>query len=165
MIWNNTKLLLRLYYRPVSAMSGLIDEGNWIYAVVVVAALSVFFEAAVTSQIYTTYEAVYREIPKPAGDEQDQPEPNRPRPAPATFGPYSVVPVDAEYAESAHRPNFVLDRKPLPLVGHRGWWFVSFAPGSILSVVMGLAVLYVPCVILLPAMYGSLGSFSVLLRT
>jgi tetratricopeptide (TPR) repeat protein len=168
MIWNNTKLLLRLYYRPVSAMSGLIDEGNWIYALILVAGLSVLFEAAVTTPIYTTYEAVYRELPKsPDDDKADRPAPNPSRPVPATFGPYSVAPVDpeyAQYAQYAQRPKFVLERKPLPVVGNRGWWFVSFAPGSFLSVVMGIAVLYVPCLILMTAMYGSLGSFSVLLR-
>jgi hypothetical protein len=40
MIWENTKLLFRLYYRPVSAMSGIIDEGHWLYAAIRVAALS-----------------------------------------------------------------------------------------------------------------------------
>jgi tetratricopeptide (TPR) repeat protein len=50
------------------------------------------------------------------------------------------------------------------LVGNHGWWFVSFAPGSFLSAVMGIAVLYVPCLILLTAMYGTVGSFSVVFR-
>ena len=40
MIWDNTKLLLGLLYRPVSSMGRIIDEGHWLYAAVVVAALS-----------------------------------------------------------------------------------------------------------------------------
>ena len=82
MIWNNTKLLLRLYFRPVSAMSGLIDEGHWIYAIIVVALLSVVFEFAVTTPIYSSYEAVYRELPAENGEEVT-PEPTAvPAPAP-----------------------------------------------------------------------------------
>ena len=63
MIWENTKLLLGLLYRPVSSMGRIVDEGNWLYAAVVVAALSMVFHATVTSVIYNNVEAVYRELP------------------------------------------------------------------------------------------------------
>ena len=63
MIWENTKLLLGLLYRPVSSMGRIVDEGHWLYAAVVVAALSMVFHATVTSVIYNNYEAVYRELP------------------------------------------------------------------------------------------------------
>jgi hypothetical protein len=39
MFWTNTKLLFRLYYRPVWAMSGIIDEGHWLYAAISVVAI------------------------------------------------------------------------------------------------------------------------------
>ena len=52
MIWENTKLLLGLLYRPVSSMGRIVDEGHWLYAAVVVAALSMIFHATVTSVIY-----------------------------------------------------------------------------------------------------------------
>ena len=64
MIWENTKLLLRFYYRPLSAMSGVIDGGNWLYAAVVVAALSILLQFTVTSPVYDAYEAVYSPIVK-----------------------------------------------------------------------------------------------------
>jgi|GEM_PF-6929517 len=64
MIWENTKLLLGLLYRPVSSMGRIVDEGHWIYAAVVVAALSMIFHATVTSVIYNNVEAVYRELPR-----------------------------------------------------------------------------------------------------
>jgi len=64
MIWENTKLLLGLLYRPVSSMGRIVDEGHWLYAAVVVAALSMVFHATVTSVIYNNYEAVYRELPR-----------------------------------------------------------------------------------------------------
>src|SRR6185369_4428157 len=62
------------------------------------------------------------------------------------------------------RPHFTYDRHPLPLVGDRGWWFVSFAPPSFFTAVMGMAILYIPVLILLVSMSGVNASFSVLLR-
>jgi tetratricopeptide (TPR) repeat protein len=142
MIWENTKLLLGLLYRPVSSMGRIVDEGHWLYAVVAVAALSMVFHATVTSVIYNNVEAVYRELP---------PEPPDPE-------------ADEEDGEPVQRPHFVYDRHPLPLVGDRGWWFVSFAPPSFFTAVLGMAILYIPCLILLVAMSGVNASFSVLLR-
>lgn len=143
MIWENTKLLLGLLYRPVSSMGRIVDEGHWLYAAVAVAALSMIFHATVTSVIYNNVEAVYRELPPepvdPEADEDDD-------------------------AEPIARPHFVYDRHPLPLVGDRGWWFVSFASPSFFTAVLGMAILYIPCLILLVAMSGVNASFSVLLR-
>src|SRR5215813_13101880 len=143
MIWENTKLLLGLLYRPVASMGRIVDEGHWLYAAVVVAAMSMVFHTTVTSVIYNNYEAVYREIPhseeQPASD------------------------ADAE-AEAEDAPTFYYDRLPLPLVGQHGWWFVSFSPPSFYTAVLGMAILYVPCLILLVAMAGANASFSVLFR-
>ena len=47
MVWENTKLLLGLLYRPVSSMGRIVDEGHWLYAAIVVAALSMVFHATV----------------------------------------------------------------------------------------------------------------------
>ncbi len=147
MIWENTKLLLGLVYRPVSSMGRIVDEGHWLYAAVVVAALSMVFHATVTSVIYNNVEAVYRELP--------------PQPA-ATPDPEAYD--DEEDYEPVPRPHFVYDRHPLPLVGDRGWLFVSFAPPGFFTAVLGMAILYIPCLILLAAMSGVNASFSVLLR-
>lgn len=146
MIWENTKLLLGLLYRPVWSMGRIVDEGHWLYAAVVVAAVSMMFHATVTSVIYNHVEAVYRELP--------------PQPA-ATPDPEAYE--DEDY-EPVARPRFVYDRHPLPLVGDRGWWLVSFAPPGFFTTVLGMAILYIPCVILLVAMSGVNASFSVLLR-
>ncbi len=146
MIWDNTKLLLGLLYRPVSSMGRIVDEGHWLYAAVVVAALSMVFHATVTSVIYNNVEAVYRELP--------------PQPV-ATPDPEAYE--DEDY-EPEPRPHFVYDRHPLPLVGNRGWMFVSFAAPSFFTAVLGMAVLYIPCLILLVAASGANASFSLLLR-
>lgn len=147
MIWENTKLLLGLLYRPVSSMGRIIDEGNWLYAAAVVAALSMVFHVTVTSLIYNNVEAVYRELP--------------PEPAASVDDPDAY---DEEDVEGVAAPHFVYDRHPLPLVGDHGWWFVSFAPPSFFTAVMGMAILYIPCLILLVAMSGVNASFSVLVR-
>ena len=139
MIWENTKLLLGLLYRPVASMGRIVDEGHWLYAAVAVAALSMAFHATVTSVIYNNYEAVYREIPH---SEQ--------------------VADDAEEDEEA--PTYYYDKLPLPLVGQHGWWFVSFASPSFFTAVLGMAILYIPCLILLVAVSGANASFSVLFR-
>lgn len=146
MIWDNTKLLLGLLYRPVSSMGRIIDEGHWLYAAVVVAALSMMFHATVTSVIYNNVEAVYRELPP---EQVSTPDPEA---------------YEEEDYEAVARPHFVYDRHPLPLVGDRGWWFVSFASPGFFTTLMAMAVLYVPCLILLVAMSGVNASFSVLLR-
>jgi tetratricopeptide (TPR) repeat protein len=145
-IWENTKLLLGLLYRPVSSLGRIVDEGHWLYAAVVVAALSMVFHATVTSVIYNNVEAVYRELPaEPADDSESYDE-------------------DEEEFQAPVRPHFVYDRHPLPLVGDRGWWFVSFAPPSFFTAVIGMVVLYIPVLILLVSMSGVNASFSVLLR-
>jgi len=141
MIWENTKLLLGLLYRPVSSMGRIVDEGHWLYAAVVVAALSMIFHTSVTSLIYNNYEAVYRDL----------------------------TPPEEKWAEEADdegpvAPHFYYEQLPLPLVGKHAWWFVSFAPPSFFTAVLGMAILYIPCLILLVAMAGVNASFSVLLR-
>jgi tetratricopeptide (TPR) repeat protein len=146
MIWDNTKLLLGLLYRPVSSMGRIIDEGHWLYAAVVVAALSMMFHATVSSVIYNNVEAVYRELPP---EQIATPDPEA---------------YEEEDVEAVARPHFVYDRHPLPVVGDRGWWFVSFAPPGFFATLMAMAVLYIPCLILLVAMSGVNTSFSVLLR-
>jgi hypothetical protein len=160
MIWENTKFLLRLYYRPVSAMSAIIDEGHWLYAAVAVAVLSVLMQFALSARIYSTYEAVYRQIETPKF-EQVEPAPHHIPTVPARLG---QMPADEFDDEDYPTPSFTYDRLPLPLVGNYGWWFVSFAPGNFFGTIIGLAVLYVPCLILLVAATGSFGSFSVLFR-
>jgi tetratricopeptide (TPR) repeat protein len=150
MIWENTKLLLGLLYRPVSSMGRIVDEGHWIYAAVVVAALSMVFHATVTSVIYNKVEAVYRELP--------------PAPAETTDDAEAWAEEEDFHRPVAAGPHFTYDRHPLPLVGDRGWWFVSFAPPSFFTAVMGMAILYIPVLILLVSMSGVNASFSVLLR-
>src|SRR5580704_13209153 len=53
----NSKLFLKLYYRPLSAMSGIIDQGSWLLGVILAVAVAGLLQFSVTSYIYSTYEA------------------------------------------------------------------------------------------------------------
>jgi tetratricopeptide (TPR) repeat protein len=159
MIWENTKLLLGLLYRPVSSMGRIVDEGHWLYAAVVVAALSMVFHTTVTSVIYNNYEAIYHEFERTEEDSEEH------------FGQFMTKPgatINFEASEpemeAGNRPSGYYEKRPLPFVGQRGWWFISFAQPSLFSTVLGMAILYIPCLILLVAMSGVNASFSVLLR-
>lgn len=155
MIWENTKLLLGLLYRPVSSMGRIVDEGHWLYAAVVVAALSMIFSASVTVLIYDNYENVYRELTLEERQRQAI-EVDRAQ----AHGGLSFD--DETYEDLA--PKFIHEKKPLPIVGNRAWWFVSFEPPSFFTTVLGMAILYIPCLILLVAASGANASFGVLLR-
>src|SRR4026207_591632 len=126
MIWENTKLLLGLLYRPVASMGRIVDEGHWLYAAVVVAALSMIFHASVTSLIYNNYEAVYREIPTPDKWDDEEAENLAPGPDSTANEAAFAQALDEDDGETA--PHFFYEQVPLPLVGKRAWWFVSFAP-------------------------------------
>lgn len=167
MIWINTKLLLGLYWRPVSATGAVIDEGHWLYAAVAVAVLSMLLQFTVTSHIYSQYEAVYRPIEKHEtatvqNEAGDSASPNAMLTGPLATGSQEAT--DAATADESNGPDFVLERRPLPLVGNYGWWLVSFAPANFFSTVLGLALLYVPLLLVLVTSFESLGSFGVVLR-
>jgi len=152
MIWENTKILLRLYYRPLSAMSRIIDEGSWLYGAVLVAAVSMLLQFSLTTHIYNGYESVI--VPSA---EQQQPAPDQ-----ATSERDEQLAAETDEYYDADEPTFI--RKPLPLVGDAGWWLVSFEPYNLFSVVLGLALLYVPATILVMLFFEPLGSFSVVWR-
>jgi len=160
MIWNNTKLLARLYYRPISATSDIIDEASWIYAAVLVIGISFVLNAVVFSHIYSGYETVVRQLDPneiAANESLRQKEISATSRLPGGMS-------EEEYFEDPQTPRFVVERHPLPIVRHYGWWFVSFAPSNFLSVVLGLAILYVPFLLLIVTFSESLGSFGVVLR-
>ena len=161
MIWENTKLLLRLLYRPVSTMGRIVDEANWLYSAVVVIALSMVFHVTVSRLIYDNYEAVEKTLPnvEQVGEEAAR----KAWPRPENVNVYAYQYVDFEnFSEDG--PHVYYERQPLPLVGRHGWWFVSFAPPNFASALLGIAILFVPCLILLVAMSGANASFGVLLR-
>jgi cytochrome c-type biogenesis protein CcmH/NrfG len=147
----------------LSATSTIIDEGNWLYAVVVVGVLSMLLQVMVLSHVYSGYEAVYREL-----DESQIAAAEEAMRATAHNPPVQGFSQPGEEAfaddEEPYVPDFVYDRKPLPVVGNYGWWFVSFAPGNFFSTIIGIALLYVPCLIILLTLSEPVGSFGVVFR-
>jgi tetratricopeptide (TPR) repeat protein len=140
------KLFLKLYYRPLEAMSGIIDSGNWLHGALAVALLSLLLNFVIAARLYKNYEAVPKTIKIPArlhnnndGDDFDD-------------------------SGGRARQIRIIVKKPLPLLGDWGWWFISFSPYSILSTVLSLAFLYVPAIILLIIFLEPLGSFRVTLQ-
>src|SRR5262249_368263 len=107
MILENTRLLFRLYYKPVSAMSGIIDEGNWLYGVVSVLVISILLQFAFTRLAYANYDALRQSAQSVTGQARDS------------------VDKDNEEQRSV-RP--VIVRQPLPILGNLGWWFVPLSP-------------------------------------
>jgi hypothetical protein len=164
-IWQNTKLLFRLYLRPLSATSAIIDEGSWLYAAVVVAVLSFLLQVTVLSRLYAGYEAVYRHL-----DNSEIAAAKEAMRSPASNGAERAFPgvstAEEVYAdeEESYVPDYVLERKPLPVVGDHGWWLVSFAPGNLFSTFLGVAMLFVPCLILIITLSEPIGSFGVVIR-
>jgi len=162
MIWDNTKLLTRLYYRPVSATSDIIDEASWIYAAILVIVISFVLNFAVLGHVYTSYEAVVRQVDS---SELAANETLRQEEIKATTTPRLPAETsEEEYLADPATPRVVLEHRPLPVVKNYGWWFVSFAPTGYFTVLLGLAVLYIPFVLLIVTVSESAGSFGVVLR-
>jgi hypothetical protein len=125
--------------------------------------VAVLLQVSVASAIYRSYEAVYTP-------------PRRillPQARPATFRPGAAdagraQPPDSHQDEGGGEeggyaaPRY--GRRPLPLVGDVGWWFVSFRPLSYFTIVLSLAVLYVPGTLLALALLERGASFRVRLQ-
>src|SRR5215475_9863072 len=58
MLAENIKLLFKLYYRPASAMSDIIDKGDWLFGAALVTATAFLLAFTVTNRIYKRYESV-----------------------------------------------------------------------------------------------------------
>ncbi len=146
MIGDNLKFLLRFYLHPVSALSQIIDRGNWLFGALAAVIVSALLHFGIAGTLYRTYQS-----PPPRIEPRGHPvaPPNAPTPA--------------WYYEEEDR-EMPTQRAPLPVVGEHGWWFVSFSTLSVLGSAFTLALLYVPFSLLLITLLESLGSFSVILQ-
>jgi tetratricopeptide (TPR) repeat protein len=162
MIWENTKLLLKLYYRPLAAMSNIIDEGNWLYGAVLVVAISLLFQFAVTSRLYRSYGAGTSATAAVVAPQMPLPYQYAQQAEPSYQYDDEETDEDSPYYEEAE--GAAQARRALPLVGYRGAWLFSFAPVSFFTTLLTLALLYVPATILLLVMFEPIGSFGLVLR-
>jgi thioredoxin-like negative regulator of GroEL len=158
MLAENIKLLLKLYYRPVSAMSEIIDRGSWLVGAALVTGTAVLLVFTVTNRIYGTYESA--SIPPEERLAARKPPPSQevsPSDQPQAE-PHEEVEVDLEQVLPQNK------RLPLPVIGNAGWRLVSFNPTSLFAIALSLAALYVPAAILALTLISRTGSFSVAFR-
>lgn len=197
---NQVLLFLKLYYKPINAMSSIIDTGSLMSSIIAVILVSIPFCIAITTPIYDHYESTANYIPKyypipkqrrvtqpisnssssssssSSSDSEslDQSEETTPlttstptttittktTPKPTVDeDDYQEIP-PAVYAQYSR----YLPKKPLPLVGQYGWWFLSFSRNVTLVSVLSLSLLYVPITILVLLFFEPLGSFGVVFR-
>jgi tetratricopeptide (TPR) repeat protein len=171
MIWENTKILLKLYYRPLAAMSRMIDEGNWLYGAAAVALIAFVFQLAVLAPI----SAAFVPVPPPTVPHQwmlgspsaahgaDHAAPEMTDAEAAEFADEEAL--DAAEMEAAlAAQQAAAEKRPLPLVGRHGLWLFSSTPNSFITQIISLALLYVPATMLLITLLESLGGFGLVLR-
>jgi tetratricopeptide (TPR) repeat protein len=155
MLAENIKLLFKLYYRPASAMSDIIDRGDWLLGAALVTATAFLLAFTVTNRIYKTYEAA----PAPMKELLEEPD--------TLVTPSGEVRVEADgnlNEKMEDGPLPYTRRLPLPVVGNSGWRLVSFNPTSLFAIALSLAAMYVPAAILALTLIARTGSFGVAFR-
>jgi tetratricopeptide (TPR) repeat protein len=146
----NVKLLLALFYRPLSAMSDIIDNGSWFFAAVLVFLVSIAFFATVNSKLETAYHIpnLY-EFYQPHYSTADE----------------DSAAAEAEYKKAEAEYNRAMDeRQKVPVVGDNFFRFFSFDPSGFFQPVLTISIFYVPATILLLCVFGNIGNFGVILR-
>lgn len=146
----NLKLLFQLYLRPASAMSDIMDRGSWVFAAMAVLVVSIVFFATVNFRLHEAYRI-------PALSEYYQPD-------------FSEIDEDSPAAEAEYKKSYekyqaaLAAREHIPVVGDRFFKFFSFEPGAFYQPVLAISVFYVPILVLLVSIFGSVGSFGLVLR-
>jgi hypothetical protein len=152
-IQDNLRLLLRLYTRPLAAMSGIIDEGSLLFsvlaAVLVSALLGLGIGATLSVEVYRAASAGVRS----PGARGQQP-------------PASATSPDA--ARPAGEPE---DDRPMagaparvPVSGLGLSLIMGLFSASLLTTVFSLILLYTPAALLLVTIFEPVGSFGVAFR-
>ncbi len=144
----NLKLLFQLYFRPVSAMSELMDKGSWLLAAVFVFVISIAFYWTINAKLQAAYA-----IPN------------------FDLTAYEQIEDEGETVESVKKRQELVaeyrrqlaEQPKIPLVGDRLFYFFSFEPGGFFRPLISMALFYIPLTILLITLFGHLGNFGVVL--
>jgi hypothetical protein len=153
MILDHTKLLLTLYHRPLDAMSGILDQGSWVYAGVAVVATSLVIQFAMGAQVYSEMAALNQ---RHSALQQASPSEGSP------VLPQSGELQEEEGDEEPATPTFTTGFPFAPLVALTAAWLSYFSPSF--TTVFSLALLYVPLLVLAMSVLEPIGSFGVALR-
>lgn len=146
----NLKLLFQLYVRPAATMSDIIDRGNWMFGAMMVLVVSIVFFATVNSKLHAAYR-----IP----DIFDY------YPAEAYGDPGAADITDEQIDRSVESYQTALrNRQRVPLLGDTFFRFFSFDPTSFYQPLLAISIFYVPLLIFLVSVLGSIGSFGLALR-
>ncbi len=145
----NLKLLLQLYFRPISTMSEIIDKGSWLFAAVAVLLVSIAFYTTINAKLQTAYAI-------PNFYEFYQPDFYAGEVSPESAAQYDKA--IAEYQQA------MAQRRTVPVVGDSFYRFFSFEPGGFFQPLLSLSIFYVPAVIFLTGLFGGAGSFGLILR-
>jgi hypothetical protein len=122
----NLKLLFQTYYRPLSAMSELMDKGSWFLAAVFVFVVSAVFYFTVNQKLHEaysvpTYEQYYTEQSRNLELSNEQNE---------------------EMAKEFQKA--VKEHQQVPIVGDRIFYLFSFEATGFYRPLISLACFYVP---------------------
>ena len=147
------KLFPQLYLRPITTLSRLMDEGEWLPAALSVVAVSVLLQFGLASRLYEKYEA-------PAFSQSEYQQ---------TVRDYEEMVEEGEMTVEQKQRRIAMLPAPteveqMPLFGALGRWLFSFSTSSVLTTLLALALLYVPATLLLLGQLEYLGSFGVLMQ-
>ncbi len=144
----NLKLLFKLYLRPVSAMSEIMDKGSWAWAAILFLIVSAIFYFTVNPKIVQSYAVSqfdYYASFSMSGNSR--------------LSPY-------ELEEAEHLANLDIEKeitrenRPFPVIGKNILWFFTF-DGWFFTILISFICFYIPVTILLATIFGHLGNFGV----
>ncbi|HTK38643.1 MAG TPA: tetratricopeptide repeat protein, partial [Pyrinomonadaceae bacterium] len=146
----NIRFLFQLYFRPASAMSDIIDTGNWLFASVLVLLVSLAFFAFVNVKLNDAYRIPqFGQFYDPEYSQVDEDSPQ----------------AQAQYNKAVQEYKTALaERQKIPVIGDRFFDFFSFDPAAPYRPVLTISIFYVPTVILLMSLFGGVGRFGVALQ-
>ncbi|MEW6207312.1 MAG: tetratricopeptide repeat protein, partial [Acidobacteriota bacterium] len=133
--------------RPARATSQLIDEGRWLYSAIVAFAVAALVNFTLAERIYPVYEAAPTPLSQIISEREFESEEEE------NIDPRAYLP-----------PEMLVTKKPLPVVGNAGWYFVSFSQSSTLASPLTLALFYLPVAILAMVLITQTASFGVAIR-
>lgn len=191
---DQVKFFFMLYLNPPKAFGNIIDRGNLWVGVVATIFVSILFWFGVNKPIYESYEnpplplkQLLENYSKTLANQQPNPAPTPLSTEPSNSAntefsnntskeaennlstdPPTSTQNQEDHSHEVRRtyshPFLPIIKKPLPLVGNFGWWFVSFSFNSTIISVLSLSIIYIPITILILLYLEPLGSYGVIFR-
>lgn len=149
----NLKLLFKLYLRPISAMSEIMDKGSWGWSAIIFLIVSAIFYFAVNPKIVQSYSVSQFDY----------------------YGNFSMFGYGSsnrtgltpyELEEAQHLTNLDIDseitrdNRPFPIIGKYILLFFTF-DSWFFTTLISFICFYIPVTILLATIFGHLGNFGI----